>query len=717
MIAIARGRSLPRTEARGRLERFLAAVPLLTVFAWFFLLYAWQAWLVATPYIFVDELRYTQIARSLAEGGDVVRRGYPVGLDTLAEVFTAPAWLLGDVHAAYDFAKYIGVAAMSATVFPAYALARMLVSARWALFAAAASVAVPALAYSSLLLEEPFAYPVATLAFYLIVRAVARGEPGAYGAAAAVSLVAPFVRGQLALVPAIFLGTVALTAWRGERARARRAGWTRWDKAGAVILAVGIVVAVNSVLAQGSFTWERATGDYKGRMIEYGLWAGGALTIGIGIVPVIVGLAMLRRPSGEVRTPERAAFRALLAVAIVFVGMYTAAKAAHLSTVFGTRVAERNLIYLVPLLLVATAMWLERPRLRAWALVLSAAFALLMLVTTPIILEFPYFEAPGYSILVAGNRDLALSAATLDELVLVAAAVALALIVAASYVRAASRALAVVVALLVLAVNATGVLYALYGSRQAASRTLAAFPDPPDWIDEATGGADTVYLGKQILDPNGVHLLEFWNRSISQVWSVEGTAPGPGKTQTPDLATVDGELAPDPRVPYVVADPGIDVVGDLVARGGNWRLFRVDPPLRLTNSTTGIYTDDWMGASSGYSQFVTPGDRQGSMRVTVSRAGWGGPDTPGNVTIRLGTLVIGEDKQPAIGEVTAVRRWVVHSREGQTFTIPSPPPPFRVEVTIDPTFVPAEVDPNSSDRRSLGAQVGYAFVPRAAATR
>jgi hypothetical protein len=716
VIALARGRSLAKTEARGALERFLAAVPLLTVFVWFFLLYAWQAWLVPTPYIFADELRYTQIARSLAEGGEVMRRGYPVGLDTLAEVFTAPAWLLDDVDAAYDLAKYIGVAAMSATVFPAYGLARMLVSTRWALFAAAASVAVPALTYSSLLLEEPFAYPIATLAFYLIVRAIARGEPGAYGAAAAVCVVALLVRGELALLPAIFLFTVAVTVWRSPRARAWREHWTRWDKIGAGVLAVGVVIAANSAFAQGSFTWESATGDYKGRMIEYGLWAGGALTIGIGIVPMIVGLARLARPRGERRTPEQTVFAALLAVSLVFIGLYTAAKAAHLSTTFGTRVAERNLIYLVPLLFVSTAMWLERPRLRVRALVLAAGFVLLLLVTTPLILDFPYFEAPGYSILVAGNRDLALGAATLETLVLVAFAVAVALVVLASVLRErvplASRRLVVAIAAAVLVVNATGVLYALYGSRQAADQLMRHFPDPPDWIDETTGGAETLYLGKQIVDPNGVHLIEFWNRSIAQVWSVEGTAPGPGRTVTPDLATAEGALFPNPGVPYVVTEPGIDVVGRIVARRGSWRLFRVEPPLRLTNSTTGIYTDDWMGANSGYSQFATRGDRAGSMKVTVTRRGWGGTDIPGQVTIRLGTLVIGEDKQPAIGKVTAVRRWEIHSREGRTFTIPTPPPPFRVEVEITPTFVPAELDPSLSDRRSLGAQVGYAFVPR-----
>ena len=50
---------------------------------------------------------------------------------------------------------------MTSVVFPVYLLARMLVSRGWALFAAAASAAIPALTYSTLIIEEPYAYPVA----------------------------------------------------------------------------------------------------------------------------------------------------------------------------------------------------------------------------------------------------------------------------------------------------------------------------------------------------------------------------------------------------------------------------------------------------------------------------------------------------------------------------------------------------------------------------
>jgi hypothetical protein len=43
--------------------------------------------------------------------------------------------------------------------------------------------------------------------------------------------------------------------------------------------------------------------------------------------------------------------------------------------------------------------------------------------------------------------------------------------------------------------------------------------------------------------------------------------------------------------------------------------------------------------------------------------------------------------------------------------IKNPNRPFRIEVTITPTFSPHELDPaHSSDRRNLGAHVGFGFI-------
>jgi hypothetical protein len=165
----------------------------------------------------------------------------------------------------------------------------------------------------------------------------------------------------------------------------------------------------------------------------------------------------------------------------------------------------------------------------------------------------------------------------------------------------------------------------------------------------------------------------------------------------------------------VVADPGVDVAGTPVAHEGRWTLFRLNGPLGLSHSQTGIFPDGWIGcnyapcpvAEAAYNRFATPGGRPGYAIVTVSRAGWRGPDKPGHVVIRVGSLIRGSDRQPHIGHVTAARRWVVHSGGRRVFEILAPKPPFRVEVSISPTFSPS--DYGGSDRREFGAQLGFDF--------
>src|SRR5438270_7145672 len=128
-------------------DRLLAAVPLLSVFLWLSIVYAVEAWAHGTPWLFGDELELTQLSRSIAATGHAARRGEPHSFDSLYTYFIAPAWRIGNVHHAYDAVKYLNAVAMTATAFPAYKIARFLVGRRAALFAGAASVTIPALAY------------------------------------------------------------------------------------------------------------------------------------------------------------------------------------------------------------------------------------------------------------------------------------------------------------------------------------------------------------------------------------------------------------------------------------------------------------------------------------------------------------------------------------------------------------------------------------------
>jgi hypothetical protein len=715
--AAAATRPRPAAGARhGPLDRLLAAAPLLTIFAWFSLVYAWQAWLLGTPFIFTDELELTQLARSIAETGEPARRGDPTWSGSLAAWLMAPAWLLHDPQASYDTVKFIGVLVMSASVFPAYGLARLLVS-RWpALFAAAATITIPAFMYAPLLLEEPYAYFVSTLALYLITRALVTRRRGAVAAAVAAAAVAPLVRVQLAIIPVIFALAAAALAWASAPARRWRAAWTAWDWVGAAVLALGVLVLANEILSHLSFSWLVATRYYKERLFEYGLWAGGAFAIGLGIVPVLAGLASFARARGEPRGAAHSAFLAVFGASLLAFGTYTAIKAAYLSTVFATRVAERNLVYLAPLFFVATAMWLERPRVRPVALAVAALVTGILLVVTPVQLDYPYFEAPGFSILAEANRSLSLSQTTLERLLLVGLAVAVILMLVPRWLerrRARVGAYAAGIAVLLLAWNVTGQQAASAGSRSNADQFLASFPEPVDWLDRTTGGEPTLYLGQRVFDANGLWMLEFWNRSLRYVWSVDGTAPGPGPANTPNVASVEGDLQQQlANVKYVLADSGIEVAGRPIEQRGSWTLYESEYPIRLRKSIEGIFADGWMGRTASYTQFSTVRNRAGWALVNVSRARWGGTDVPATVRVRAGRLVLGPRLEPRIGQVTASGRCTIHSGKTCPFVLRTPAPPFKVEVSVAPTFVPADLDPRIGDRRELGAVTSFAFSER-----
>lgn len=723
-----------------RAERLYRAVPLASAFLWLCVLYGWQTRGHVTPWLFTDELQLTQISRSIAETGHAARRGHASSFHTLYAYLLAPFWRMDDTGTAYAAVKYAGVVVMTSAIFPTYFLARMVVTRPWALFAAVGAVAAPALAYSSFLTEEPPAYPTAALCFFLIAKALATRTRGWILGAGAAVIVAPFVRGELAVLLAVYALAVLFLLWTSVAAKRWRSGWSRWDWAGAIVLGIGAIILFSAVVGSHSQTWLIATGYYRHRMIVYGLWAAGAFAIGLGLLPV-VALAGLVRPRGERWTRELKAFVAVTAASIVAFGLYTAAKASYISTVFSTLIEERNLIYLAPLLFVATALALERGRLRVWAVAGTAGFVLYVILTTPYQLSLrPYSDALGLSILQMANRDLGFDDGDVKVLLVVVLVVSVALL-SAPALRARRPQVALggvaVAAALVIAWNLAGQVSASNSVNVFAKNLLANFPSPPTWLDDASGGKPTVYLGQRITNPQGIWLMEFWNRSLEHVWSLDATAPGPGYTLTPD-AGPDGRLtskaypmgAP-PGVEYIVADEGIDPVGrfvvqpavrkvitrdqfgfpirKVVVEPAHWRVLRIEQPLRLQSTPVGIYTDGWTGAFSAYNQFATPDGRPGWIRVTVSRAGWLGKDKPGRVTVTAGNLIRGPDKQPKLGRVTDVEHWVVHAGKTRVFYIRASPP-TRVEVRVAPTFSPYEF--GSSDRRDLGAQVSYAFTEK-----
>ena len=704
--------------SRRRLPELETLLPLLAAYFLLATLYVWQAWRRDTPTLFSDEIEFTQISRSIAETGRAaLRGGEPAPGASLYAYLAAPAWWLDSVETAYGAVKLLGVLLMTSAIFPAYALARLVVARPYALFAAIATAAAPALSYAPFLVEEPLAYPAATLALYLIARAGIRPTRRSIGLALATTLAAFLVRGQLAVLFPV-LGIVLLVrVWNTPRQRRWRGTWSAGDRAGAVVLGVGVVLLLSAAMGRRSNTWYVSTAFFKDRMLEYGLWAAGALAIGVGVLPLIATLAVLVRPRGEAPDLRRATFVTLTVAALIAFGLYTALKAAYLSVTLSIVVAERNLIYLYPLLFAATALLLERRRASILGVGAATAFVLYLVTTTPYTLaQYPNYEAHGLAIAAFANRILRWPDETIETalvlLTLGSAAVLLALRLARRP-RVATAAAAAVAAFVV-AWSLTTEIYAANGEQHASARVYANLPKPPDWIDRTADGEPTIFVGQGI-DAFAAWQVEFWNPNVRWFWGMDGSAPGPGERRTPNLLRPDGTQAPaDLNAGYAVAVNGVEVAAPRVTTVGGAVLYRLGGrPVRLKQTTTGISPDGWMSREASYTQYAVDEGKSGHVLVSFSRQGACFPQLePVRVSARVGPVEVNQFDQPAIGRVTARAEGRLAACQVEPLLVPVPSGPWRVEAEVEQTFVPNQLDSNQGDRRELGAVLSFKLVPR-----
>jgi len=675
--------------------------------------YAWQASKRPSPTIFSDEIEFAQISRSIAEDGRPSIRGEPHAFQSLYTYLVAPAWWFDDPQRAWEAAKFIGVLVMTSALFPAYGLARLVVSRPWALAAAVGAVATPPLAYAPYLLREPLAYPVSTLGLWVVARAVAQPSGRRLFLAAGICLLAPLVRGELGILLLVYAAGLAALLWRTAGFRRWRTTWTTGDWLGGAVLLTGVAVVASAALGHRSDAWYTATGFFKQRTVEHGLWSTGAMAIGLGVLPLLALVAVLL--SARVRATENGrGFVVVAAAACAGYVVYAGVKGAFLSTNFSTLIVERNVIYLVPIAAAATMVVLSRAEASAPALVAALVLALTLISQAQLKLDqYPYFEAPSLAIGALANRNFAWDDNDVRRALVLVAVVSFWLLLATALVS--SRRVRIGVATVTLAALGTWTItaesYASRGLNGFAERLYGSTPRPVDWIDRTTGGEPALYLGQRIHDPNGIWLMEFWNRSVKRVWSLDGSAPAP--TLSPDLGAPDGTLSPSPDTRWIVTGNGVEVLGERVGEPrANASIFRVDPPVRLRYAQNGVSDDGWMSAHATYSQYAPDeGVSEGFARIILSRQGACGDAFPtSTVVVRVGTVVV-RDQQPALGRVSEEVRRRLAPCALETVVVRAKVP-FHVDVTVSPTFVPAEVDPSSGDVRELGAQVAFGFLPK-----
>ena len=525
------------------------------------------------------------------------------------------------------------------------------------------------------------------------------------------------------MIPITIVFALLLAAWTSEWGKTRRKNWVIGDYIGVFVLAAGAVILISGIASHHSQPWYGVTTYWKHRIFVLGDWAAGALAIGIGVLPLVFGLAALWPVRGEERTRPLRMFRCVAAGGILGFAIYTGMKAAYLSTVFATRIEERNLIYIAPLLFIGTALVLDRRRVNLLALGVAAAYGFYLVVGTPFQMGVQlYSDALGFSILQQANRYYEWTPLTAQWLLIGILVVGVALLAAASIVRRGGAVVtggAIVLGVAILAWNVTGEISAASGTVSISRELEATLQHPFTWVDRVAKGKPTIYLAQGVADPDPEWELEFWNRSIVTVDSLDGTLGGPGPSGAPNT-TADGEIysSIDPAHPgrvyaYGVEDwPCIDFVGPVAARhfyrGGaaalsEWRLIKLTSPNRLRAQCSGLYPDGWSGPNdSTYFRFVA--SKPGWLRIRISRQNW--PSTP--VHVQLASITT-QYREPVLGKVFYDKRTVAKRLQTNVVWVRTPAERFGAHVVIVNKFIPHELDPRIGDPRTLGAQVDYRF--------
>ena len=656
---------------------------------------------VVSPWIMVDELVYSDMARSFADTGHFLLRSAHANYGFVYPLVLSPVYaLLGSTVDVYAGLRVVNALLICSVVLPTFLLARRVVRPGFALAAAALAVAVPPMIYTGTLMTENAFYPVFMWLAYVLVRALEQPTPKRQVILLAVCALAFLTRAQaVALVGAALLAPVVLS-WI-ERGRPRRLAV--WKPLYGIVAFAAVVVVVVEVArgrspAQvlGGYSVTTTSASYHVwpslRWVVYHL---AALDLSLFVLPfaaLIVLVANARHLDRALRV-FCAAVVPLVVLLVIEVGIF--------ASTWSQRVEERNMFYLAPLFLIALFAWIERGQpspARAVvaaglaAAALPAALPFLGLLNINAQSDTPFLQPWWY----LGDRVAGLGNVSL---LVVAASVAL----GALFLWLPRRYAPLLPVLVALGFLLTWVPLQLWihsFPRLSAAAYSTGIGAERGWVDKAVGRDADVTLLESGDNPYRGWENEFWNRSIRRVYDYGAPALIAGGGEQPLtvqqstgrlLDAAGGEV----RVRYVLADPNLQIVGDKVAEDATkgMAVYRVDGTLRTSTFITGWLGDTW----------------------TKPRFSWTRHDcTAGVLRVQVHSdsqLYAGVTQHIAIsGSTTAGFTTDLPSTAAKTIVVPLMP---RAGICrIDFAVTPSRKPPN--DPRTLGVLVsGFEYVPAA----
>jgi hypothetical protein len=658
-----------------------------------------RLWLVhemPAPYIFVDELIYSELAKSLVDTGSFAIRGVPVhGYSILYPALIAPAyWLFDSLPNAYAAAKATNAVAMSLAAVPTWLLARRVVW-RWlALLAAGLALVVPSMAYTATIVTENLFYPVALIYAWALVLVLERPTLRRVALLAVVLVAAIATRSQaLGFVAAAVLAPFLLALLRWDVRVLRPFAPLVGGAVALVLLVLGGQVlrggSISGLLGAYSVVGE---GGYDvGQVLRFWLWHVEVVTLYVCVVPVVALVMLLFQAR---RLPPR--LQAHLAATIALVATSTLVVAAFASRFASDRVQDRYLFFLAPLLVIVLLAWVElgapRPVL---------ALGVGGLIAVALVTAFPYdrfvsepARSDTFSLIPLWTVNEHLVGGSYRLTVLGGALAFLAVLV---FVPA-RAAFAVPLLLFGLFVVLSGPVWSgphgvLNAGRGALFTGIRGVDR--DWIDQQVhddGSVAVLWTGRA--DRFTVNQNEFFNRAVGDVYYTGTPTPG-GIGETPVGADPkDGTLRTASGMtidaPYALLDSSISPEGDIVASDVllGITLWRLMGPLSSTTSLTGIYpNDNW---SEGNVRWTRRHCAGGELDVGLHSD----PNLVGNELTDVLASVRGRPvARIAVPATGAVRLRVPLTGVGGNCV---------VDFLVTPTRIPANRIEGSTDTRKLG---------------
>jgi len=570
---------------------------------------------MVAPFIMVDELIYSELARSLAAGDGLEVRGEPYLISLLYPLLLAPVYAVFDsLPDAYAAVKALNAVIMSLAALPAYLLGRRVLSVGLSLLGALLAVALPSLVYTGTVMTENLFYPAFLLFAWALVRMLERPSVGAQLLVLALATGTVLIRAQaVALVLAAL--TAPLVVRRPLRPYAPLYGIVL---GGTALLLLAQVVRGGSLASLLGAYKVVGESDYDlGQVARFLVWHVAELDLYLGVVPV-VAFVLLAARARSLDGPARA-FLAATAALSFWVLLVVSVFASQFAS---NRIQERNMFFLAPLFLLALLVWVDRgaPRPRVAATLAAAAAGAL-----PAVIPFERFIETGAKsdtlmLLPLWELQDRIGLDRVDEIVLLVGLAA-----AAAFVLLPRR-WAVALPLAVLGYFALAFpaiqLAKPNGLEAAAAGALfqGIRTEHRDWIDRALPeGAEAALVWTGRTDRFTVNLNEFFSRGVGPIYVTDLGVPGSLPETRLALDPGTGEFDPPVRARYAVVDGSIAPDGRVLARDEGWGLALWElegGELISTTSVEGLYPNDtWSGREVRWRRLRCDG---GELRVALS---------------------------------------------------------------------------------------------------